>query len=94
MTTDPTEFDDMASSSGSPDGMPMPSSDPSVPSDSPFETSSGVFSSEFGDSLWEWDGQAWSLKEDNTLPGGVLQEPIVPGEFDGQLRSILSIEAV
>lgn len=50
--------------------------------------------SQYGYSLWEFDGTTWKLKKDRTVPGALPgNAPQVAGKFRGQLRSVPSVVA-
>ena len=47
-----------------------------------------------GYSLWQYDGAAWRLKKDASLPGArPSAPPKVPGLFPGQIRATPSVVA-
>lgn len=47
-----------------------------------------------GYAIWEFKGNAWRLKKDCSVEGGVASEPpSLKGKFDGQLRVTPSITA-
>jgi hypothetical protein len=42
--------------------------------------------------LWEYTGEAWQIKKDESRPGAIPSEPpSVPGRFVGQLRATPSV---
>jgi hypothetical protein len=47
---------------------------------------------DYGYVLWEYTGEAWQIKKDESIPGAIPSEPpMVPGRFVGQLRATPSV---